>query len=103
MNIDGNRLSPPNNGIAIEFADVSFRHPNGPLALDGFSLAIERGETLALVGRSGTGKTTVLKLINRLLPPQSGVVRVEGRPTSDWNPIQLRRHIGYVLQEVGLF
>jgi osmoprotectant transport system ATP-binding protein len=101
--MDGNHSSPPTNEIAIEFADVSYRHPNGPLALDGFSLAIERGETLALVGRSGTGKTTVLKLINRLLPPQSGVVRVEGRATSDWNPIQLRRRIGYVLQEVGLF
>jgi osmoprotectant transport system ATP-binding protein len=101
--MDGNRFSPPSAEIAIEFADVSFRHPNGPLALDGFSLAIERGETLALVGRSGTGKTTVLKLINRLLPTQSGVVRVEGRATSEWNPIKLRRRIGYVLQEVGLF
>jgi len=106
--MDGNRFSPQPSPevaseVAIEFADVSFRHPNGPLALDGFSLAIERGETLALVGRSGTGKTTVLKLINRLLPPQSGVVRVEGRATSDWNPIKLRRRIGYVLQEVGLF
>ena len=102
--MDGNRVSPqPSAEIAVEFADVSFRHQNGPLALDGFSLAIERGETLTLVGRSGTGKTTVLKLINRLLQPQSGVVRVEGRATSDWNPIKLRRRIGYVLQEVGLF
>ncbi|MBO0860875.1 MAG: ATP-binding cassette domain-containing protein [Chloracidobacterium sp.] len=103
MNIDSIGFSPPNNEIAIEFADVSFRHPDGPLALDGFSLAIERGATLALVGRSGTGKTTVLKLINHLLPPQSGVVRVEGRATSEWNPIHLRRRVGYVLQEVGLF
>jgi osmoprotectant transport system ATP-binding protein len=101
--MDGNSFSPPTSEIAIEFANVSFRHPNGPLALDGFSLAIERGDTLALVGRSGTGKTTVLKLINHLLPPQSGVVKVEGRSTSDWNPIELRRRIGYVLQEVGLF
>src|SRR5262245_37132206 len=102
-NMDGNRVSPAPNEIAIEFADVSFRHQNGPLALDGFSLAIERGETLALVGRSGTGKTTVLKLINHLLPPQTGVVRVEGRATSDWDPIRLRRNIGYVMQDVGLF
>src|SRR5262249_31066104 len=102
--MDGNRFSPqPSSEMAIEFADVSFRHPNGPLALDGFSLAIESGETLALVGRSRTGQTTGLKLINRRLPPQSGVVRVEGRATSDWNPIKLRRRIGYVLQEVGLF
>src|SRR5499426_2598651 len=101
--MDGNRSSPPSNEIAIEFADVSFRHRNGPLALNGFSLAIERGETLALVGRSGTGKTTILKLINQLLLPQSGVVRVEGRATPEWDPIRLRRRIGYVLQEVGLF
>src|SRR5262245_1539181 len=101
--MDGHRTSPPSTEIAIEFADVSFRHPDGPLALDGFSLVIERGETLALVGRSGTGKTTILKLINHLLLPQSGVVRVEGRATTDWDPIRLRRHIGYVLQEVGLF
>ncbi|MGE0129429.1 MAG: ATP-binding cassette domain-containing protein [Blastocatellales bacterium] len=100
--MDGHQ-SPPFTEPAIEFANVSFRHTDGPLALDGFSLAIERGETLALVGRSGTGKTTILKLINRLLLPQSGVVRVEGRATSDWDPIQLRRRIGYVLQEVGLF
>jgi osmoprotectant transport system ATP-binding protein len=101
--MDGHRSSSPSAEIAIEFADVSFRHQNGPLALDGFSLAIERGETLALVGRSGTGKTTILKLINQLLLPQSGVVQVEGRATPDWDPIRLRRRIGYVLQEVGLF
>jgi osmoprotectant transport system ATP-binding protein len=88
---------------AIEFDHVTYRHGGGPLVLDGFSLAIGRGETLALVGRSGTGKTTILKLINHLLMPQSGVVRVEGRATSAWDPIKLRRRIGYVLQEVGLF
>jgi osmoprotectant transport system ATP-binding protein len=88
---------------AIEFDGVSYRHPNGTLVLNDFSLNIVGGETLALVGRSGTGKTTILKLINRLFLPNSGVVRVEGRPTSEWDPIKLRRRIGYVLQEVGLF
>jgi osmoprotectant transport system ATP-binding protein len=88
---------------AIEFDGVSYRHPNGTLFLKDFSLNIVGGETLALVGRSGTGKTTILKLINRLFLPNSGVVRVEGRPTSEWDPIKLRRRIGYVLQEVGLF
>ena len=58
---------------------------------------------LALVGRSGTGKTTILKLINRLLLPQTGTVRVEGRATSEWDGVALRRRVGYVLQEVGLF
>ncbi len=88
---------------AIEFDNVTYRHAGGTLVLDGFSLAIGRGETLALVGRSGTGKTTILKLINHLLLPQSGAVRIEGRATSEWDPIRLRRRIGYVLQEVGLF
>lgn len=88
---------------AIEFANVAYRHAGGTPVLDGFSLRIRHGETLALVGRSGTGKTTILKLINRLLLPQAGTVRVEGRATTEWNPIALRRRIGYVLQEVGLF
>lgn len=88
---------------AIEFDRVTFRHVGGARILDDFSLSIKSGETLALVGRSGMGKTTILKLINRLLLPQSGTVRVEVRATTDWNPIQLRRRIGYVLQEVGLF
>jgi len=91
----------PNSAIA--FDGVTYRHPNGPLVLDDFSLEIAGGETLALVGRSGMGKTTILKLINRLLLPNAGMVSVEGRATSDWDPIKLRRRIGYVLQEVGLF
>jgi osmoprotectant transport system ATP-binding protein len=70
--------------------------------LDRLGLAIERGETLVLLGRSGSGKTTALKLVNRLLLPTTGEVRVEGRPTSAWDPIRLRRRIGYVIQEVGL-
>lgn len=100
---DSQKVQNNAGAAAIEFADVSYRHPNGTPVLDSFSLAIPRGEILALVGRSGTGKTTILKLINRLLLPDSGQVRVDGRPTSDWNPIRLRRHIGYVMQEVGLF
>jgi len=88
---------------AIEFDRVAYRPPGGPLVLDELSLAVEAGETLVLVGRSGSGKTTTLKMINRLLAPSAGAVRVEGRPTTDWDPIRLRRHIGYVLQEIGLF
>jgi len=76
---------------------------NRAVILDDVSLKVERGEVLVLVGRSGVGKTTVLRLINRLLLPTTGVVRVDGRPTSEWDPIRLRRRIGYVLQEVGLF
>jgi len=67
------------------------------------SLEVGAGETVALLGRSGSGKTSALKLINRLREPTEGRVLVQGRPTADWDPIELRRGIGYVIQEIGLF
>ena len=88
---------------AVEFRDVSFTRPGGLRVLDRFSIAVDEGEVVALVGRSGAGKSTLLKLINRLLDQDSGDVIVEGRNTRDWEPIQLRRRVGYVLQDVGLF
>src|SRR5919201_5398714 len=88
---------------AIEFRDVAFSRPGGRAVLEGLTLSIDRGETLALVGRSGAGKSTILKLVNRLLLPESGAVFVDGRDTREWEPIRLRRRIGYVLQDVGLF
>jgi osmoprotectant transport system ATP-binding protein len=91
-----------NESGAIVFSDVSIARGAVPV-LHGFTLQISAGETLALVGRSGAGKSTVLKLINRLLLPDSGEVTVESRNTRDWNPFELRRRTGYVLQEVGLF
>jgi osmoprotectant transport system ATP-binding protein len=87
---------------AIEFVHVSFRLNGRPLLQD-LVLSVKQGETLVLLGRSGSGKTTTLKLINRLLLPTTGEVRVNGRPTADWDPIQLRRSIGYVIQDGGLF
>ena len=87
---------------AIEFHDVSYRTPLGAAVLDRFSLSVKAGEVLVLVGRSGAGKTTLLKLINRLLVPVAGRVRVAGRDTQEWDPVQLRRSIGYVIQDVGL-
>jgi osmoprotectant transport system ATP-binding protein len=87
---------------ALEFRDVSYRI-GGNLILDNLSFQLEPGRTLVLLGRSGSGKTTALKMLNGLLFPSSGQVLVEGRATTDWDLIQLRRSIGYVIQEVGLF
>jgi len=87
----------------IEFQDVSYARPGGARILDHLTLTVPAGEVVALVGRSGAGKTTLLKLVNRLLAPDSGRVLVDGRDTRDWDPIRLRRSIGYVIQDVGLF
>src|SRR5688572_28213310 len=88
---------------AIEFDRVGYVQPSGMRVLDELTLAIRRGEIIALVGRSGAGKTTLLRLINRLALPQQGRVLVEGRDTREWDAIALRRSIGYVIQDVGLF
>jgi osmoprotectant transport system ATP-binding protein len=90
-------------GSAIEFAGVTVTRPGGVRVLDRFSLSVESGSVVALVGRSGAGKSTLLKLVNRLLDADSGAVLVEQRDTRDWDPIRLRRRIGYVMQDVGLF
>jgi osmoprotectant transport system ATP-binding protein len=87
----------------IDFEDVSLKRPGGRIIFDRLNLRVESGETLALVGRSGAGKTTALKLVNRLLVPDAGRVLVDGRDTRAWDPIRLRRSIGYVIQDVGLF
>lgn len=88
---------------AIEFRRVSFALADGRMLLSNLNLSVRQGETLVLLGRSGSGKTTTMKLINRLIDPTSGEVWVEQKPTRDWDPIRLRRRIGYVIQEVGLF
>ena len=87
---------------AIEFERVSFSLNGRPL-LENLSLTVNHGETLVLLGRSGSGKTTTLKLINGLLMPVEGEVRISGRSTANWDPIRLRRSIGYVIQDGGLF
>lgn len=87
----------------IEFRNVHYRLPAGRALLSDINLTVGSGETLVLLGRSGSGKTTLLKLINRLLDPTDGEIRVEGRPTTEWDAIRLRRRIGYAFQETGLF
>ena len=89
----------------IEFHDVSF-HINDilkRLIVSRVSLEIPHGETLVLLGRSGSGKTTLLKLMNGMLLPTKGEILVQNRPTTSWDPIRLRRGIGYVIQDAGLF
>ncbi len=88
--------------IAVEFKNVSYEVARRSI-LSNLNLAIALGEVLVLLGRSGSGKTTTLKLINHLLAPTDGQVIVAGNPTTDWDVIQLRRSIGYVIQEIGLF
>jgi osmoprotectant transport system ATP-binding protein len=88
---------------AIQFRDVSYRINSTRQLLHNLNLEIQSGETLVLLGRSGSGKTTTLKLINHLLAPSAGEILVNGKSTRDWDVIQLRRGIGYVIQDVGLF
>src|SRR5271166_752743 len=95
-------LPDPMRKPLVEFQDVRYEIA-GKLVLSGVSFSVEAGETLVLLGRSGSGKTTALKMTNGMLFPTSGQVLVEGRSTRDWDPIRLKRHIGYVIQEVGLF
>ena len=87
---------------AVSWRNVSKVYPDGHEALCDATLDVANGEVLAILGTSGSGKTTLLKTVNRLIDPTSGEVLVRGRSTKDWEPIALRRSIGYVIQEVGL-
>jgi osmoprotectant transport system ATP-binding protein len=92
------------NHQLVQFHNVSFTLPTTPAPIiSELNLAVARGETFVLLGESGCGKTTTLKLVNRLLLPTGGEVVVEGKSTTAWDPIALRRRIGYVIQEGGLF
>jgi osmoprotectant transport system ATP-binding protein len=88
---------------AIEFRNVSFSVSRGRLLLDNISLTLEEGTTTAILGRSGSGKTTLLRTVNRMVEPTSGDMLVHGKYMRDANLIALRRTMGYVIQETGLF
>ena len=89
--------------MVVRFDDVAFQRGEALPILAAVNLTIESGEIVAVFGRSGAGKTTLLKLVNRLLLPTAGAVLVDGRDTRTWDAIALRRRIGYVFQDVGLF
>ena len=88
---------------AVEFRDVSFKTPQGRLLLDRVSFTVEEGTTTAILGRSGSGKTTLLRTVNRMVENTGGDIFVHGKNVRDVNLIKLRRGIGYVIQETGLF
>lgn len=97
-------MNAPRKNALVEFRNVTYSVPGLSLPIiSNLTLSIANGETLVLLGESGCGKTTTLKLINRLLVPTSGEVMVEGQPTTEWDPIRLRRRTGYVIQDAGLF
>ena len=96
-------MSSSGHAAVVEFRDVSLQFNGDRRIVAGLNFDVHDSEILVLLGRSGSGKTTTLKLINRLLLPSQGEVRVQGKATSAWDPTELRRRIGYVIQEVGLF
>jgi osmoprotectant transport system ATP-binding protein len=93
----------PRMGALVDLQDVSKRFDAGPPVLDSVSIAVAEGTILALLGASGSGKTTALRLVNRLARPDTGRVAVLGKDVEEWDVVELRRRIGYVIQEGGLF
>jgi osmoprotectant transport system ATP-binding protein len=91
------------NDSGVTFAKVSYTLADGRVLLRDISLELEKGTTTALLGRSGSGKTTLLRTVNGLVSPSSGEVLVAGKPTKEYDTVTLRRGIGYVIQETGLF
>ena len=91
-------------GVSIELEGVTKTYPDQPVsAVEDFSMRIEPGELIMFVGPSGCGKTTTMKMVNRIIEPTSGAIRIDGQDVLGLDPNELRRHIGYVIQQIGLF
>ena len=93
----------PQRGAVVEYRGVTKRFRGGTVALDDLSLQVPAGTICALVGPSGGGKTTALKVVNRLIEPTAGQVLIDGKDVLREDPVPLRRRVGYVIQQVGLF
>nr|WP_241989302.1 ABC transporter ATP-binding protein [Cryobacterium serini] len=92
------------SGALIELDSVTKQYPNQPVAaVQNFSMTVQPGELIMFVGPSGCGKTTTMKMINRIIEPTSGSISIDGRDVLSLDPSELRRHIGYVIQQIGLF
>ncbi|WP_250031502.1 ABC transporter ATP-binding protein [Paractinoplanes maris] len=91
------------SAASITLQDVGKTYPDGTVAVGDFSLEVGAGELAVLIGPSGCGKSTILRMINRLIEPTHGTILIDGRNVLERNPVELRRHIGYVIQNVGLF
>lgn len=87
----------------IQFDAIHKAYEEGKPVISGLSLTVEEGEFVTLLGPSGCGKTTLLKMVNKLIEPDAGTISVMNKPISQWNTIELRRSIGYVIQQIGLF
>lgn len=87
----------------IKFEHVKKQYEDGFVAINNLNLEIKKGELVTLIGPSGCGKTTTMRMINRLTEPTSGKITINGQDTSKVNPVELRRNIGYVIQQIGLF
>jgi osmoprotectant transport system ATP-binding protein len=91
------------SAASITLQNVGKVYPDGTVAVGDFSLDVQAGELAVLIGPSGCGKSTILRMINRLIEPSKGTILVDGKSIADQDPVDLRRHIGYVIQNVGLF
>src|SRR5262249_53903548 len=87
----------------IRLDKVTKRYPNGTASVHELSLDVDEGEICVLVGRSGCGKTTTMRMINRLIEPTGGHIYLDGDDVMSMDPVELRRRIGYVIQQIGLF